>query len=32
VVHEGRTNVVLMGVHTNMCVLGRPFGIRMMVR
>ena len=25
---EGRNNVVLMGVHTNMCVLGRPFGIR----
>ena len=25
---EGRQNVVLMGVHTNMCVLGRPFGIR----
>ena len=25
-------NVVLMGVHTNMCVLGRPFGIRMMVK
>jgi nicotinamidase-related amidase len=25
---EGRSNVVLMGVHTNMCVLGRPFGIR----
>ena len=25
-------NVVLMGVHTNMCVLGRPFGIRQMVR
>ena len=25
---EGRHNVVLMGVHTNMCVLGRPFGIR----
>lgn len=25
---EGRRNVVLMGVHTNMCVLGRPFGIR----
>jgi hypothetical protein len=21
-----------MGVHTNMCVLGRPFGIRAMVR
>lgn len=25
---EKRNNVVLMGVHTNMCVLGRPFGIR----
>ena len=25
---EGITNIVLMGVHTNMCVLGRPFGIR----
>ncbi len=25
---EQRKNVVLMGVHTNMCVLGRPFGIR----
>ena len=25
---ERRSNVVLMGVHTNMCVLGRPFGIR----
>ena len=25
---EGRRNVVIMGVHTNMCVLGRPFGIR----
>ena len=25
-------NVVLMGVHTNMCVLGRSFGIRQMVR
>ena len=25
---ERRNNVVLMGVHTNMCVLGRPFGIR----
>ncbi len=22
------TNVVLVGVHTNMCVLGRPFGLR----
>ena len=29
---EGVTNVVLMGVHTNMCVLGRSFGIRQMVR
>jgi len=25
---EKRHNIVLMGVHTNMCVLGRPFGIR----
>jgi len=24
-------NVILMGVHTNVCVLGRPFGIRQMV-
>lgn len=29
---EGIRNVVLMGVHTNMCVLGRPFGIRMMCK
>jgi len=29
---EGIKNVVLMGVHTNMCVLGRPFGIRQMVK
>jgi nicotinamidase-related amidase len=28
----GIRNVVLMGVHTNMCVLGRSFGIRQMVR
>ena len=28
----GIKNVVLMGVHTNMCVLGRPFGIRQLVR
>ena len=28
---EGIRNVVLMGVHTNMCVLGRRFGIRQMV-
>ncbi|MDP6442843.1 MAG: isochorismatase family protein [Pirellulaceae bacterium] len=25
-------NVILAGVHTNMCVLGRPFGLRQMVR
>ena len=25
-------NVILTGVHTNMCVLGRPFGLRQMVR
>lgn len=25
---RGIENVLLMGVHTNMCVLGRPFGIR----
>jgi nicotinamidase-related amidase len=24
-------NVIIMGVHTNLCVLGRPFGIRQMV-
>jgi nicotinamidase-related amidase len=29
---QGITNVVLMGVHTNMCVLGRPFGIRQLVK
>lgn len=31
---EGRgiKNVVLTGVHVNMCVLGRPFGLRQMVR
>lgn len=29
---EGITNIVMMGVHTNMCVLGRPFGIRQQVR
>jgi type 1 glutamine amidotransferase/nicotinamidase-related amidase len=26
------TNVILMGVHTNMCVLGRPFGLRQMAK
>ncbi len=25
---RGLENVILMGVHTNMCVLGRPFGLR----
>jgi len=25
-------NVIIMGVHTNMCVLGRPFGLRNMAR
>lgn len=29
---RGIDNVVILGVHTNMCVLGRPFGIRQMVR
>ena len=28
---RGITNVILMGVHTNMCVLGQPFGIRQLV-
>ena len=28
-IHQaGIKNIVLMGVHTNMCVLGRPFGLR----
>jgi hypothetical protein len=27
---RGRDNVLLVGVHTNMCVLGRPFGLRQM--
>lgn len=29
---EGIENVILMGVHTNMCVLGRPFGLRNLTR
>jgi nicotinamidase-related amidase len=29
---RGIDNVILCGVHLNMCVLGRPFGIRQMVR
>lgn len=29
---QGIRNVILTGVHTNMCVLGRPFGLRQMSR
>jgi type 1 glutamine amidotransferase/nicotinamidase-related amidase len=29
---KGIKNVILMGVHTNMCVIGRPFGLRNMIR
>jgi hypothetical protein len=29
---RGIGNVILLGVHTNMCVLGRPFGLRQMAR
>jgi nicotinamidase-related amidase len=29
---QGIRNVAMMGVHTNMCVLGRPFGIRQLTR
>lgn len=29
---RGITNVILMGVHINMCVTGRPFGLRQMTR
>lgn len=29
---RGIDNVMILGVHTNMCILGRPFGIRMMTR
>ena len=28
----GINNVILLGVHTNMCVLGRPFGLRQMAK
>ncbi len=28
---HGIENILFMGVHTNMCVLGRPFGIRQLV-
>ena len=30
--NQGIRNVILTGVHVNMCVLGRPFGLRQMVR
>jgi type 1 glutamine amidotransferase/nicotinamidase-related amidase len=29
---KGIKNVILMGVHENMCVIGRPFGLRNMIR
>ena len=29
---RGIKNVILVGVHTNMCVIGRPFGLRNMTR
>jgi nicotinamidase-related amidase len=29
---RGLSHVLLMGVHTNMCVLGRPFGLRQMAK
>jgi nicotinamidase-related amidase len=29
---RGIEHVILMGVHTNMCVIGRPFGLRNLVR
>jgi nicotinamidase-related amidase len=29
---RGLTNVLMCGVHTNMCVLGRPFGLRQLAR
>jgi nicotinamidase-related amidase/type 1 glutamine amidotransferase len=29
---RGVKNVILMGVHLNMCVLGRPFGLRQMAK
>lgn len=29
---RGIDNIIVMGVHTNMCVLGRPFGIRNLVQ
>jgi len=29
---RGINNVIVLGVHTNMCVLGRPFGLRQMAK
>jgi nicotinamidase-related amidase/type 1 glutamine amidotransferase len=29
---RGIRNVILLGVHTNMCVLGRPFGLRQLAK
>ena len=29
---KGIDNVILVGVHTNMCVLGRPFGLRQLAK
>ena len=29
---RGIENIILMGVHTNMCVLGRPFGLRQLAK
>ena len=29
---RGIRNVILVGVHTNMCVLGRPFGLRQLAK
>ncbi len=31
-VERGIKNVILLGVHTNMCVLGRPFGLRQLAK
>jgi nicotinamidase-related amidase/type 1 glutamine amidotransferase len=30
--NRGINNVILLGVHANMCVLGRPFGLRQMAK
>ena len=30
--HRGIRNLLMMGVHSNMCVLGRSFGIKQMVK